>query len=454
MRNRFFFIILVALILAAIGINFVHVYFFKSQRLKLIDSQIFESSQSLIESKIFRSSLKSNTLIDQAISEVLAGARVGKVFVVRDKSDKVIYESFNLSFLQTTLPTSPEWVTLVTESQYVRIRNIPIKDKNYTLQVGLVLDPNFLSWEIIDSRVTAYIIGFILALFGASVIITLILLSPLRLLNRHLNEATANLSNLQDVRPLPPPLIMFAREHRAQSDEFSILIKTVQRLIDRINLNYKLTRSWTLQMAHELKTPLSIVRAEVEALRKKNELSEVSAENILEEVHKMTETISQFLEWAELESSHPQKDLHAVKVSSLVKSVISRLEKIEPNRIVFENLNDISVFANPSHVDQLVSNLITNALKYSNRGSMVKIVLQGSILQIIDQGPGVPKEVQERMGEPFNVGHSTDLVKTGNGLGLAWVSTVAKLYSWDFKITNTSTGAHAILNFRETTDSE
>jgi len=279
------------------------------------------------------------------------------------------------------------------------------------------------------------------------VLVTLFLLAPLRLLIGHLREATSNLKNMEDMRPLPSGLRRYMGGFWAKSDEFSSLLNAVQKLIDRINQNYKLTRSWTLQMAHELKTPLAIIKAETQSKKKSNLLPEAYAQDVISEVQHMSETISQFLDWAELENSELQRDLHALRMKTVVKSVASRLEKINPGRIRLELHSDFSVFANPSHVDQLITNLLTNALKFSPESEKVDLVLSGHSLMIRDYGPGLPKEVKERIGIPFNVGTSVGEGQTGSGLGLAWISTVARLYRWEFAISSDGTGTNATVRF-------
>lgn len=447
MRNRFFFIILAALILAAVGINWVHVHFFESQRRKLIDRQISEASATLLASDDFLGSVSTPAAVEETISKVLQGTRIGKVFLLRDGAGNITYQSFNAGLLNAEMPTSPEWVAAETETEYVRLRNVTLPNSDLVLQVGLVLDWNFLNWEILDRRLLNYVIGIVLSLFVASVLITLVLLAPLRLLVGHLKDATADLSNLMDLRPLPVPLSRFAKGYWSKSDEFSSLIKTVQKLIDRINLNYKLTRSWTFQMAHELKTPLSIIRAETTAKKKAGVLPERYATGIVQEVEQMSEIINQFLEWAELENSHIQKDLHAIRSKTAVKSVAGRLDKISPGRINLILNSDFSIFANPSHLDQMISNLVMNALKFSPPATVVNVILNERTLIVKDSGPGIPNEVRERLGEPFNVGGNEASGASGHGLGLAWVFAVTKLYRWNFNIRSGAGGTEAQVDF-------
>ncbi len=451
MRNRFFFIILTTLVLAAIGINLVHVKFFKSQRLKLIDQQIAESSNILTASNDFQKSVNNPALIEDAISRVLKGNRIGKVFVLRDRKSSILYQSFNVNQLETNLPIEPEWVTVETNTEFVRLRNILLKGSHpRVLQVGLVLNRNFIDWEIIDNRVVNYVVGIVVALFLASVLLTLLLLAPLRHLIKHLRSATSNLTNLKDVEQLPKRLTRYTHGFWARSDEFSSLLSTVQKLIDRINLNYKLTRSWTLQMAHELKTPLAIIRAETESKSKAQLLPKQYSNDVIKEIQQMSDIISQFLDWAELENSNLQRDLHALRAKSVIKTVTTRLDKISPGRIKLNLNSDFSVFANPGHLDQLVSNLIVNALKFSPPSSPVEVSLSGTSLTIADHGLGIPHEVIERLGEPFNVGSFEKEGLTGSGLGLAWVSTVAKLYQWRFEISAKSDGTSVHIDFPNT----
>lgn len=448
MRNRFFVIILATLVFSVIGITLVHIYFFRVQKLNLIDQQIQQVSGVLLGSHDFALALDNPKLMEETINRVLKSARIGKVFVLRDRSANILSESFNLNLLGTTIPIEPEWVQVQTENQYVRVRNIPVAGhKDLIMQVGLVLDKNFIDWEIINSRVLYYIVILAITLFASSIFLTLVLLSPLRTLVAHLREAAASLVQLRDISPLPRTLTTFTDGFLSRTDEFAALLATIQRLIDRVNLNIKLKRSWTLQMAHELKTPLAIIRAETEAKLKAGVLPETYAQDVVHEIKQMSDTISQFLDWADLENSHLQRDLPSLRIKTVVKSVSSRLEKLFPGRIRLHVDHDYSVVANPIHLDQVISNLMTNALKFSPTDRQVDIFLTPNTLVVKDFGRGVPREVRERLGEPFNVGSNDDQGATGNGLGLAWVFGVAKLYHWYFEIHSDSGGTDAVLRF-------
>ncbi|MBX3022501.1 MAG: HAMP domain-containing histidine kinase [Bdellovibrionales bacterium] len=445
MRNRFFFIILTTLILSAVGITFVHAKFFKSQRLKLIDRQLTESSTVLLASEEFRQAAERLERVEDAISLALQGTRIGKVFVLRDAQGKIVYQSFNVSLLQAELPTHPEWVAVETPNEYVRVRNLKLGDN--TLQVGLVLDRYFLDWEILDQRLVNYVAAIVICLFLASVLLTVVLLSPLRLLIKHLSDATSNLTNLRDVKSLPSQLKAYAQGFWATSDEFARLLETVQKLIDRINRNYKLTRSWTLQMAHELKTPLAIIRSETEEKASAGQIPDAYAQDVINEVDQMTHIVTEFLDWAELENSVVQRDLHALRIRPVLEAVTGRLQKIYSGRLRLTINDDFAIFANPIHLDQMLTNILTNALKFSPPQESVQVDVTGHTLRVRDAGRGFPEGVLERLGQPFNVGPASEGHTPGNGLGLAWVSAVSKVYQWRLEIENVSGGADVRIHF-------
>ncbi|RYZ72919.1 MAG: HAMP domain-containing histidine kinase [Proteobacteria bacterium] len=419
--------------MAAVSFNGVTTYFFRNERIHLIDYQIQRVADTLMHSEDFKNNLSMpSEQLDHVITDILGPGRIGKVYILRDLSGTIIYESFNVALLQTPLPIDPPWLTVGARDQYVRIFNAHVSNDRI-LQVGMVLDNNFVNWRIFDARTLGLIFLLVIGLFGISAALTLVLMSPIRILNDHLTTATSDLKNLKDVDRLPEELLKLRTNFWAKADEFSSLIATVQKLIDRINRNYKLTRSWTLQMAHELKTPLAIIRSETES--RAAILPKDFTPTILKEIDWTSDTITQFLSWAELENSHPHKTLHILRMSTVVQNACDRIAKLGPNRVDITLVKDFSVAASAGHLDQLVTNLLTNAFKFSPTEKPIRVTIGSQKLVISDEGPGIDEGILERIGEPFNIGlNKSHTGLKGTGLGLAWVSTVSKLYDWKLKI--------------------
>lgn len=447
LRIRLFTIILFSLICSVVGVNFVHTYFYKTQRLKLIDSQILDSSNQLLNSEIFNSSVKNKKNIEEAISQTLKGSKIGKIFVINDSDNQIIFQSINVSLLEKALPVEPEWVTIETKSEFVRIRNVKLNKRKLVLQVGQVLDRNFINWEIIDIRLILYIISLVLVLTAISFFLTFISMSPLNSLITHMTLITKDLVFLRNVKPLPTKLLKSTEAIWKTSQEIKVLMTSVQILIDRINTNNRLTKGWTQQMAHELKTPLAIIRAEAMSINNSN-LEHLTSE-IVKEVDSAAEMISHFLTWASIESSGIPSDIHSVRVSPLLFSIKSRLNKIYSDRITINSPtkeSDILIFANPIHIELVLTNIIENSLKYSLPKSLVEITVNSNTVSITNIGPEIPKDVLDRFGQPFNLGPKSDSnLKTGYGLGLATVASIVKIYNWKITFERIEIGKTKVL---------
>ena len=436
MRLRFFTIILTALTLLTAGIIVVHALFFRTQRMVLLDTEIRDSATILVNSEL--SSLKRANFarVDRIISHELGESRIGKFFIVRDNKDQVVFAAADQDLLKMAIPRTPDWVTIHTAHHILRVLNLDLPAlPDRTLQVGSIVDPDFFDWMIANRQMNIYIAEIFAVVLIASMLLTQVLLAPLRALSKHLHAATSDLKNLKDVRQLPPHLAQYPRQFWARTDDFSKLLETIQRLIERINTNYRLTRIWTFQMAHELKTPLTIVRSEIESLAAQAKIPADSALALTNEVDEMASLVTHFLDWADLENSGVQKDLHAVRVGKLVADTCKRLSRIYPNRIEVEILSDTLVLANPMHVEQVINNLIVNAVEYSAVDERVYVKVDLHSFLVCDRGGGMPQDVLARLGQPFNIGNRQNHRKRkGSGLGLAWVNTVAKMYAWNLEI--------------------
>ena len=196
MRNRFFLIIFLTIILAAVSFNGVTTYFFRNERIHLIDYQIQRVADTLMHSEDFKNNLSMpSEQLDHVITDILGPGRIGKVYILRDLSGTIIYESFNVALLQTPLPIDPPWLTVGARDQYVRIFNAHVSNDRI-LQVGMVLDNNFVNWRIFDARTLGLIFLLVIGLFGISAALTLVLMSPIRILPSSASTAGKKAKNV------------------------------------------------------------------------------------------------------------------------------------------------------------------------------------------------------------------------------------------------------------------
>lgn len=455
MRFRFFLTILIVLMIVAAGSVFIHGLFIRQVRLDLVDQEAREIAATLLNSKLNDIRQFDFASAERILADELGESRIGKLFVIRNDKGEIIFENDTAKALHASeMPRSPQWATVKRKHKFIRLLNLDLpRVKDRSLQVGLVLDEDIASAEY-DLKSSLLFTAIIIALGSlASLLLTSFLLSPLAKLGSFLVLVAAKARETPILSNVPDDLIEdpFPWKFR---DEFRKMVVALNTLIDMINKNYRLSRFWAHQMAHELKTPLAILKLEIEKLQNKAGANEELA-SMMNETERISETVDSFLDWAELENSKSRKNLFAIRVGSIAKSIQSRLEDAHPGRIQLTIEDDPAVAANPQHIQQLILNLLKNALIYSPTNETVEISVSRQSLCFTDRGPGISSAVLERLGEPFNQGESGQGPrKTGHGLGLAWVTSICRLYGWKMTIEKPEVGTRITIQLSEISAAE
>ena len=200
-----------------------------------------------------------------------------------------------------------------------------------------------------------------------------------------------------------------------------------------------LRRDFVSNVSHELKTPLTAIRGYVETMLDAGDLDEPTQTRFLtrirEQTTRLSQLVSDLLSLSRIESSQGSDTDHAVMDAriAVVETVQALRPTIERNNIRLElDLADdpVAVRAESESLRQAFSNLIENAVKYSETGSRVAVGLRPDghdlLFVVEDEGPGIADEHLERIFERFyrvDKGRSRDV--GGTGLGLAIVKNVA-----------------------------
>jgi two-component system sensor histidine kinase QseC len=209
-----------------------------------------------------------------------------------------------------------------------------------------------------------------------------------------------------------------------------------------------MTKPWTYQLAHEIKTPLSILSFDVESLTNEDLKDKSLTASMKDQIERISIIVSQFLEWASVENTQQKDNLFGLRIASSIEAQIEGLERLYPARMTYTQKEDFMVISNPQHLQQLINNLLTNALNYSPSDSKVLIETFDNTLRVTDTGHGIPNEVLERIGQPFNCGPQLPQIKhKRSGLGLAWINTITKIYNWDLSIQSEITGTVITIKF-------
>lgn len=447
MRLRFFLISLGFLLVTAFSITSLLAFYYRSERLSFLDDQIRETATSIVDSRLSEIRNYDYSEANRIISDELGPDRIGKFFIIRTDEGKVLFQTESVRLLNINIPRSPTWVSIDHDDRLIRILNLKLpRVPNRTLQVGLITDSNFIFWRTLTTTTMSWIAGLLGVLLVITWTLSRTLFAPVKRVGDYLRDAQTALELAKDVPPLPTDLLSYTKERGlAKYDEFTSLVNGIQQLGKRINLNTKFTRSWTFQMAHELKTPLTILNRDIEDLAVKHRFDDKESADINVSMRRISNTITNFLNWADVASTGTPTNLHVFRIQSILPELSLGWRKLFNDRLIIEADVDFQVMSNPFHLSQLVDNLVVNALKYSE-GS-VRLSFKTQQIVITDEGPGIPQDVLDRVGSPFNKGPSTGPGETGSGLGLAWVKTIADLYSWKMKIHSNEHGTRIELNF-------
>lgn len=227
-------------------------------------------------------------------------------------------------------------------------------------------------------------------------------------------------------------------EADADSREYERLVHVLNTMLDRLEGSFEAQRRFTADASHELRSPLTVLRGEIElALRRERAPDEYRRvlESNLQEVDRLTSLAQDLLTLARSDAGVMQPRLQAADLVELSRGVLDRLNGKAADRHVALNLDAppaLEAIVDPGLFEQLLWNLVDNAVKFSPDGGPVDIALsrhdQGISVRVADRGPGIPGEDVDRIFERF---YRVDRARTageggGTGLGLAIVRAIAE----------------------------
>ena len=180
-------------------------------------------------------------------------------------------------------------------------------------------------------------------------------------------------------------------------------------------------------VAHDLRQPLSALALSTSALDP-DRMSPERLRRLIElsnrQIRQMERMIQDFLDLAKLEAGQLELQPAREDLRKLVRDTVStHFAQALPERLVLR-LPDgpVHVRCDGMRIEQVITNLVSNALKYSPADAPVDVVLEArddrAVVRVIDRGPGIPVEEQARLFEPFRRGSAATRTVPGIGLGL------------------------------------
>jgi signal transduction histidine kinase len=244
---------------------------------------------------------------------------------------------------------------------------------------------------------------------------------------RPLHEASEIAEGIGPARPgVRLPIEEIPREVRP-------LVLAVNQGLDRLEEGFRIQRDFTADAAHELRTPLSVLRTRIDLLPDP-EMRKALRQN----VDGMAHIVSQLLDIAELETvvlgSDEKADLQSVAAE--VAEFVAPLALAQGKDVALSGTSEpVWVRGNPEMLGRAIRNLAENAINHTAVGSTVEFVVEDSgTVSVLDQGPGISEHERELIFRRF---WRRDRRKHGStGLGLSIVQRIAELHSAEIKVEN------------------
>lgn len=257
-------------------------------------------------------------------------------------------------------------------------------------------------------------------------------LNPLRAFTSQVEKVQLN--NLSDMKMAEDVL-----------PEFRQFSKSFNQMLDRLDDGFAAQRQFTGNAAHELRTPLALMQAQLELFSTEHPkvLPETASFLLLlrEQTERMTQMTKTLLEMSELRTV-PCND--HIEIAPMIEEIFADLTPLaEKNGIILESTGDGTMTGSDTLIYRLLFNLTENAIRYNRPDGIVRITVTEEekrlIIRVSDTGCGVPEQYRESIFQPFfRVDKSRSRENGGVGLGLSLVWEIVTLHGGEVRVEESS----------------
>ena len=234
-------------------------------------------------------------------------------------------------------------------------------------------------------------------------------------------------------------------------DELDRLAGTLNGMLGRIEASFTEMRQFTADASHELQTPLTILRGEIEvALRSRRSEEEYTdtLKSALEEIERISTLVEGLLLLARSDAGVLKADRTSVDLNLLTEEVLGQaapLARLKSVSLKLGALEPLTVSGDFALLRRLLLNLVDNGIKYTPPGGVVKVSISRSgdtaVLAVQDTGPGIPAEEQQKVFQRFyRSPEARASGQGGSGLGLSIVKSIADAHHGGIELVSPSDG--------------
>ena len=259
---------------------------------------------------------------------------------------------------------------------------------------------------------------------------------------RALNPLHAFTSQVEKVQPNNLSDMKMAEDVLPEFQQFS---RSFNQMLDRLDEGFAAQRQFTGNAAHELRTPLALMQAQLELFSDEHPKVLPETADFLRLLREQTERMAQMtktlLEMSELRTV-PCND--HIEIAPMIEEIFADLAPLaEKNGIILESTGDGTMTGSDTLIYRLLFNLTENAIRYNRPDGTVRITVteeeQRLIIRVADTGYGVPEQYRESIFQPFfRVDKSRSRENGGVGLGLSLVWEIVTLHGGEVRVEESS----------------
>lgn len=249
-------------------------------------------------------------------------------------------------------------------------------------------------------------------------------------------------------------------------DELGELAQSIQSLADELNYLKKERNEFLASISHELRTPLTYIKGYADVARRKD-LDDSERSRYLEIIHDESERLNRLLDelfdMARMDLNTFTISKETVQLSSFLRNIHEKVLPAFTNERIQLNLeckDDLFIDLDPSRFEQVILNLLDNALKYSNEYTVTTIKATECLgrisISIIDQGVGIPPEdISHIFDRLYRVEKSRARDTGGFGLGLSIVKQLVEIQGGTISVkSDLKQGTCFTITFKEITNED
>lgn len=229
-------------------------------------------------------------------------------------------------------------------------------------------------------------------------------------------------------------------------DELNELVKTLNKITSELSKTESLRRELMANVSHDLKTPLTMIKAYAEMVRdltyKNKEKRNDNLNVIIEESDRLNSLVNDILDLSIIQSGNINLKCENFNLYELINNIIRRyniLEQTKNYNFIVNCNKDLIVFGDPLRIEQVIYNLVNNAINYTGIDKKIIIDVIENInfvkVEIIDTGKGIKEEELDLIFKKYykvDKTHRRD--KVGTGIGLSIVENILKEHGYKYGV--------------------